>query len=489
MKQAAAVAFLLFLATGALSAVPVDRGPAAALQSALVRVEVTRLRPNHSEPWALGRQGRGSGTGFVLEGGGVLTCAHLVSDATFVEVRRAGDPRRFPAEVFHVGHASDLALLRVADPAFLEGVTPLGLGELPLPGAPVSVLGFAGKGEQPAVTAGVVSRLGVTRVAHSLWILSYLQVDAAVNAGNSGGPVLAGGRVVGVVIQGDDDAENVSWAVPAPLLRQFLDDAADGNLDGLPDPGFWVRSFRNPALRRFLGAEEGEGGSLVTEVGAGGSADGVLQPDDLLLAIDGHDVAADGTVELRPGERIDFDFLFHRRQVGERVPVVFRRGGERRTGELRLAPAVPLLRVEYDRRPSYLIVGGLVVHPATYNLALEMAGREEGWVRRFGGYIEDLQSLEREEILYVSQVLADPVNADYEDAADEILVRANGRELVSLADLAAALREPLRGFHRLEFENGFLVVFDAAEEAAARPRILARHGIPSDRSPDLAAAP
>ena len=113
MKQAAALAFLL-LSAGAALAASAETAPEAALQSALVRVEVTRLRPNHAEPWAPGRQGRGSGTGFVLEGGGVLTCAHLVSDATFVEVRRAGDPRRFPAEVVHVGHASDIALLRVA---------------------------------------------------------------------------------------------------------------------------------------------------------------------------------------------------------------------------------------------------------------------------------------------------------------------------------------------------------------------------------------
>jgi S1-C subfamily serine protease len=72
-----------------------------------------------------------SGSGAVIAGGRVLTNAHVVANQTYVQVQRQGDPTKYPAQVVLVGHECDLALLKVEDPKFHQGVTPLPIGALP----------------------------------------------------------------------------------------------------------------------------------------------------------------------------------------------------------------------------------------------------------------------------------------------------------------------------------------------------------------------
>ena len=71
-----------------------------------------------------------TGSGCVIGGNRILTAAHVVSHARFIEVRRHGQAERHEARVLHVSHAADLALLAVDD-GFFEGIVPLEVGDLP----------------------------------------------------------------------------------------------------------------------------------------------------------------------------------------------------------------------------------------------------------------------------------------------------------------------------------------------------------------------
>ena len=68
-----------------------------------------------------------------------------------------------------------------------------------------------------------------------------MQIDAAVNPGNSGGPVVESQRLVGVVMQALLDAQNIAYVVPSPVIQRFLADVADGTYDGVPQLGVSVR--------------------------------------------------------------------------------------------------------------------------------------------------------------------------------------------------------------------------------------------------------
>jgi hypothetical protein len=104
-----------------------------------------------------------------------------------VKVKRRGDDQKFIAEVLAVGTDCDIALLTVADDTFWEGVDPLQFGPLPLLQEAVAVVGYPIGGDTISVTSGVVSRIEVTAYVHGSTELLGIQIDAAINSGNSGG--------------------------------------------------------------------------------------------------------------------------------------------------------------------------------------------------------------------------------------------------------------------------------------------------------------
>ena len=97
----------------------------------VIKVTATRQEPDYDCPWQSNRAGRGSGSGVALAGRRVLTGAHVVADATFVEVQNTNDPRRYEARVTAVSHDCDLALLNVEDKRFWQGLSPLTFANSP----------------------------------------------------------------------------------------------------------------------------------------------------------------------------------------------------------------------------------------------------------------------------------------------------------------------------------------------------------------------
>lgn len=144
----------------------------------------------------------------------MLTNAHSVDHATQVKVKHRGSDTKYVAKVLSIGAECDLALLTVEDDAFWEAVTPIVLGKLPRLQDHCTVVGFPIGGDTISVTAGVASRIEMTAYAHSASELLAVQIDAAINSGNSGGPVFDNkGLCVGVAFQSlkDGDAENIGY--------------------------------------------------------------------------------------------------------------------------------------------------------------------------------------------------------------------------------------------------------------------------------------
>jgi len=161
------------------------------IRKSLVRITTTSQEPDYKVPWNSGSISGGVGAGFVVDGGRILTNAHVVSNARFIVVEKEDDPQRYPAIVQFVGHDCDLAVLHVLDKGFFQNTRPLGFGGIPAIESPVSVYGYPIGGERLSVTRGIISRIDFQTYTHS-GIDSHLavQLDAAINPGNSGGPVM-----------------------------------------------------------------------------------------------------------------------------------------------------------------------------------------------------------------------------------------------------------------------------------------------------------
>lgn len=175
------------------------------------------------------QDGESVGTGFVVGREGlVLTNEHVVEGASAVTVTLSSGERR-PATVVAKDPEHDLALLDVDGgelPALSLGSSDgLEIGETVV--AIGHALDLAGG---PTVTSGIVSSLDrAIDVSDATGIRSYeglLQTDAALNHGNSGGPLLTlDGRVVGVNVAGGEGVENIGFAIQIDAARLLIEDA------------------------------------------------------------------------------------------------------------------------------------------------------------------------------------------------------------------------------------------------------------------------
>ena len=202
---------------------------------AVVNVTTDTFRPDQ---FGNIQEGQGIGTGFIVRSDGiVVTNCHVVEDASQISVfTSAEEPARFDARVIGGDCLHDLAVLKI-DATGLPTV-PLGDSASLRLGQRVVAIGYAlGLEGGPSVTAGIVSSMDRVVRAHDpscdvcgpdrVRVYSdVIQTDAAINHGNSGGPLVdMRGRVVGINSAGSDAAENIGFAIAIDAAVDTIDSA------------------------------------------------------------------------------------------------------------------------------------------------------------------------------------------------------------------------------------------------------------------------
>lgn len=471
--------FLLVLfAVAPLNAVEISRS--------LVRIEATSQEPNYKSPWSPGDVSSGVGAGFVVTGKRIMTNAHVVSNARFLTVFKEGDPNPYIAKVLHIAHDCDLALLSIDNPEFFKDTLPLDLGGIPEIESVVSAYGYPVGGTRLSVTRGIVSRIDFQIYSHS-GMDSHLaiQIDAAINPGNSGGPVMQNGKVVGVAFQGysGDVAQNVGYMIPTPVIQRFLKDVEDGRYDRYVDLAITYSNLFNPAARRALGVSGDNLGVVVSSVYSGGASDGIVNPGDVILKIDGHTVSSDGTIPLE-NEAVPLDEVVERKFKGEKVKLDILRDGKPTTLIVPLNAPWPfkLQSHLYDEKPRFVVFGGLVFQPVDQNFMEAYDPSDQRLNYLFDYFVSDEIHLARPEIVVLSNILPDPVNAYAEEFRFSVVDEVNGHPIKTHEDIVKAFDEQT-DYYVIQFAGGGRpIVLDRKAVDEARPRILARYAVTSEKN-------
>lgn len=259
---------------------------------------------------------RGVGSGMLVSAAGqVLTNEHVVATATRVDVELS-NRQRYEARVLVAEPMLDLALLELQGE--LPELDPVEFSDrTPRPGEWVMAIGQPfGLGH--TVTVGVISGLGRDYddlgrpdglAPTGIW--SFIQTDASINIGNSGGPLVdADGAVVGITTAVRSDGQGLAFAIPAPMARRFLDESWRFGRIRLARLGI---SASNASLESVPSRSAVQ----VTQVDpAGPAAKAQVEEGDYLLAMNG-----------RPIHRVsDVAYLTQLAGVGAKVLVTIARG-------------------------------------------------------------------------------------------------------------------------------------------------------------------
>jgi S1-C subfamily serine protease len=463
---------------------------AAEVESSVVKLSVTKREPDHFRPWTKASPSKVSGSGVVIAGQRILTNAHVVMYASevFVQLRQGGD--QHTAKVLAVAPGMDLALVELEDSDVLDGIAPLSLAdELPQPKSQVSVYGYPTGGDDLSITDGIVSRIEFTSYNFGAAGVR-IQVDAALNPGNSGGPAIQDGRIIGLVFSGIREAENIGYIIPTEEIQTFLTDAGDGEYEGKPMLFESYQTAENDAVRAFLKMSAETTGVIVADPLE--SDDNPIKKWDVITHVGPHAIDNQGYVSVRDGLRLKFLYYVQKLAADGEVELTILRNGESQVIRVPVKPdrelLVPPLKDQY---PEYFIYGPMVFSAATQEYVRGLGGSGMGMLVALDSpllkRINDPPAEPGEQlVLIATRLFPHPISKGYDNRPLGVIGAVNGVEVKNLRHLAELLRDGKDEYVRLEMvDRSESLVFRTDELKESTEQILTDEGIRYQASESL----
>jgi S1-C subfamily serine protease len=426
------------------------------LQKILFKITATVRQPVPVEPWKKTPPQEMSGTGFLIAGQRIMTNAHMVRHASQIYVQPDKSDQQYPAIVEFVSQDIDLAILKLEDPAILQGLEPLPFNDgLPVIRSEVTVYGYPLGGNQLSVTKGIVSRVEYSQYELFRAALR-MQIDAAVNKGNSGGPVLSNGKVVGVVFSGLGGADNIGYVIPSDEVKVFLDDVADGKSDGRGYLWIEASTVENVALRERLKLPDATGGVRVSKV-LPQDSEFPIRPDDVITKIGPHTLNAYGEIAA-DGLSLNFRYYVPRVVQDGKVPLTLCRDGQSIEVNVPVTKLPPLaIKPLGDGYPNYAIVGSLVFETLTTEICLAFSSSPEvravsQW--RGSPILEDIRrppKYDGQELVFIAATFPSRLMKGYSRPIYCTVAKVNGTEVRNLRQLVEYLRDCKDEYLRFSF--------------------------------------
>jgi len=510
--------------TSVTSQVSADEAPEelSGLLTSVCKVFTSAVRPSFAAPWTNHSPESWHGSAFVLdvEKRLIVTNAHCVEFARTILLRREGQADKFEACLLACAHQCDLAILTVNDEGFwatgqedVSDVTQVELGHLPKMQQSVDVVGFPIGGDSVCITTGVVSRIDFGAYSQSRESNLLVQVDAAINGGNSGGPAFSKGKLVGVAFQGlpAKEADGVGFIIPVSILRRVLEDffvsARDAGLPAGPKEGGWgaispnvpvvtlrgfgrvafdVQTAESPHLRASLKLPSSVSGVVVRKVPAVSNLSNVLKDDDVIAAVDDYRITNDGRITVA-GTTLDFQHVVTSKLCGEVIRfTVFRDGVKQVVESLAENPPEWAKEINKSLKVHYVQFAGLVFSAITNS---DVGKGLDG----LAPFVEDSAKIAGrkhvkpdQELIILSSLLPHSINIGYDKAVayndwqPEPLLSVNGADVDCLVDVARCIALAVQSrteFLTFAFANSERIVLPVEPGLEASKQLCADFGM------------
>ncbi|MEO1529779.1 MAG: trypsin-like peptidase domain-containing protein [Planctomycetota bacterium] len=472
------------------------------IRKAVVKIYSIRRSYSLSSPWKRLTATTVTGSGVVLSPTRVLTNHHVVAATTDVSISLDGQSDRVSGRVFASSPGLDLALIELEEPLSDE-IVPLEVAkESPAAGDKIQVFGYPKGGDSLSITEGVVSRMEHVRYRYNTFGLR-TQIDAPLNNGNSGGPMIANGKIVGIAFSGLSSSNDIGYAISCEEIKTALEDLEDGVYDGKPQLWINTHTLASAELRRWLKLPEGESGIQFAAMPIP-VEDYPLQAKDVITQIGEFDVNNLGRVDLDEKTQVSFIYAAEQSASNGVVPVkVFRDGKPMQLEVPAFRDDHYLLGYLRDQAPTYFVYGPLVfgIGYQDYWAAMDsvltqggnnargvlammssMSVRENPYLmRRHDRVMED------EQLVIINKLIRNRMTRDVVLAPPAVVKSINGKQIRSTRQAAEILAN-LEGDQlviELDDNRGSTVVLDRKQLEREHENIMEENGIVRSASPDL----
>jgi hypothetical protein len=347
-----------------------------------------------------------------------------------------------------------------------------------------------------SVTEGIVSRIEYKNLFYDASGLM-IQIDAALNPGNSGGAAVSDGKMIGIVCSKLVTAENIGYIIPAEEIKIFLKDCTDGKYDGqYALYGVNLQTTENDALRKRLGIPKETTGIMISSVKTK-DTNFPLKPFDLIAQMGKNAIDNEGDIKINENLRVASGYLIPRLAKNGKVEMAVVRDGKALKMEVPVSiESRKLIRFKGFTYPRYFIYGPIVFTEAPYIDVKQIFSTEKAlqYLALTGSpivsRINDDVAFEGEELVGVfSPMFSHKITKGYNTKATGmgIVSHVNDVPVKNLAHLVELLRDNTDQYVIFRFANtqSERLVFDRKELEAATEEILSENGIRAQYSDDL----
>lgn len=450
----------------------------------------------YTKPWTISGHGRSSGTGFavrvknyinIANGWGdlfIMTNAHVVEHATYITVRKNKSSTLYIAKVESIAYECDLALLSIVGKGsksqfpkdydvkvakeFWHDIKPLKFGSMPQKTNVIFAYGYPMGAENISISKGTINRIRIlhyTTAAKGITI----QTDTSINPGNSGGPALnSKDEVIGVVFATENPETtqgNAGFIIPTLLTEYFLKRVRKyKKFDGLCEIGVNTQNMQNSTLREFYNIEPYQTGILVTGVDPNSDAFNKVKIDDIILKIDNINIYYDGMIKLldllslnmddddkvefnknfRMNDQVNYGTIVSLKMPNDDVSIELLRDGKIKKINVKTKVReflIPIL--EYQLRPSYLMVGGLIFMPLSSMLIHELEN-EDMYINHLNELSDSaILNIPNQQVIILTNILRSELTEGYEHELS-ILSTVNSKQVHNLLHLQQLLKDAIK---------------------------------------------
>lgn len=472
------------------------------IRNSIVQISCHGFTPNYAAPWRGNSFGDWKGSGVVFAVGVkkyILTNAHVVENHMDVRVRLASQGKEVKCRVIQAGYQCDLAVLEVDDQEFNKAAVPLSFGGMLKIGEVIEVVGFPTGGQAICMTSGPVSRieLGFYEEGgeHNLWV----QTQAPLNPGNSGGPVIINNKIMGLAFQVLVLADGLNYVIPIPVIKHFLKDVfSPGGYKGFPSIAMDLQSIVGDEARKYFMLPPNTNGTRITDIDPLSTAFGKLKVDDIIIAIDGRAVSEDEKIQM-PGidDPIDLNYAWLSKFVGDSVNITVLRKHptgkylEQKQFDIALAARAGQTKkvkgVEYDKFPTFLIADLVAFQPLSSNMIETEDGKELITFHTADDkYLQDVPCINADDqLIRITCIFKSDGTYGAHDVENKFIDTVNNIKVNNMKELIRALRCPINGQTVIMLRNKEILVVKKLSDKEL-VQTLAKRNIHRYYSDDLA---